>query len=108
MIPVTLKTEPADFNARVRIPGQKFLEKYPNPTKEDWTKRKGNKIYQRASKPLWEKYNKICAYSAEWLPSSDKSIDHFIPKSVDTNQAFEWNNYRLCLRCWTLFGHRKG
>lgn len=95
MIPITLKPEPDDFNTKVRILGQKFLENYPNPTKENW-KKKGNKIYRKASKQLRDKYNKICAYSAEWVPSGDKSIDHFIPKSVDKNLAFEWNNFRLC------------
>ncbi len=95
MIPVTLKPEPNDFNTKVRIPGQNFLTRFPNPTKEDWKKR-GKKIWQKASKQLRDEYKKICAYSAEWIPSDEKSIDHFIPRSQDKNLAFEWNNFRLC------------
>ncbi len=95
MIPVTLRPEPNDFNTKIRIPGQNFLARFPNPTKEDWKKR-GKKIWQKASKQLRDDYKKICAYSAEWVPFDEKSIDHFIPRSQDKNQAFEWDNFRLC------------
>lgn len=95
MIPITLKQEPNDFNTKVRIPGHNFLARFPNPTKEDWKKR-GKKIWQKASKQLRDDYKKICAYSAEWVPFDEKSVDHFIPRSQDKNLAFEWNNFRLC------------
>lgn len=96
MIPVSFKTEPKDFNINVRIPGQAFLVKFANPTKDDWNK-KGKKIWQRCSSQLRTKYKGICAYVAEWIYSDEKSVDHFIPKSKDKTLAFEWSNFRLSL-----------
>ena len=96
MITVVPRPEPNDFNKKVRVSGQNFLAIFPNPTKDDWKKR-GKKIWQRASKQLRDEYDKICAYSAIWVPSGEKSIDHFIPRSADKTLAFEWSNFRFCL-----------
>jgi hypothetical protein len=93
MIPVKPQPEPANFNSRVRIPGQNFLTKYPNPSKENWDK-KGRKIYRNSRNQVYKQYKKICAYSAEWIPSKNKTIDYFIPISIDKTKAFEWDNFR--------------
>jgi len=45
---------------------------------------------------LYEAYNGVCSYIAHWIPrSSNPNVDHFIPKSVRPDLAYEWNNYRL-------------
>ncbi|MEJ7699778.1 MAG: hypothetical protein WKF71_09070 [Pyrinomonadaceae bacterium] len=98
MIPVTPQPKPRDFNAKVRIPGQSFLKTFSgHPSNKDY-KRKGAKYWIKALDQLYYGYNKICAYSAEWIPKKQKSVDHFIPKSKDKNLAYEWNNFRLCLK----------
>lgn len=95
MIPVIPIDPPHDFDVKVRIPGQQFIIDYPNPTKDDYQK-VGRHIYQKALGKLYTGYKKTCAYSAEWIPEKEKSIDHFIAKSVDRKQVFNWENFRLC------------
>ena len=36
-----------------------------------------------------------CAYCDQWIPVP-KTIDHFVPKSVDRTLAYDWNNLYLC------------
>lgn len=97
MIPVKLQPEPDDFDALVRLPGNKFLKKLSlanvKLTDKVWN---GHKHWKAIQHPLWEAYNGICAYSAQWInPLSYPNVDHFIPKSVKPDLAYEWNNYRL-------------
>lgn len=101
MIPVALQPEPADFNARVRQPGLDWLASHgialnsapPKATElpNHWT---------RSNRQLWEAYSGVCAYLAiyfEWVTGA-ASTDHFVAKSRNAGDAYEWNNYRLsCL-----------
>ena len=94
MIPVQFQPEPDDFEDKVRKPGLAFLNKVPNPKSEDWK----NRDYWRKSLPdLYTSYNKICAYSAQWIPRPEGSptVDHFLPKSAKPELAYEWDNFRL-------------
>ena len=100
MIPVAMAGEPADFDMKVRQPGAAFLRTTPNPNASAW----GNHDYWRkALGDLLVAYNKICAYSGSWTKANvsgvstlqDSSVDHFIPKSSASSQAFEWDNFRL-------------
>lgn len=101
MIPVQLQPEPADFNAEVRQKGLAWLNQKglahnaPAP--------KGTKFptyWSHSNKQLWTAYSGVCAYLAiyfEWVTGAS-STDHFVAKSKDAKQAYEWNNYRLsCL-----------
>lgn len=91
MIPITPKPEPPDFTQKVRAPGQAFLRNNPAPT--DWH---NHDDWRNALHDLYEAYNGICAYSAEWIPPlSDPTVDHFVPKSARPELAYEWRNYRL-------------
>lgn len=101
MIPVALQPEPADFDDNVRKKGHAWLaskgialnsappkaSKLPNY----WT---------HSNKQLWELYAGVCAYLAiyfEWGTGA-ASTDHFVAKSKNAGDAYEWNNYRLsCL-----------
>lgn len=98
MIPVQPQPEPADFSEKVREKGAAFLRKVPHPKTPDWV----NKEYWQASlDDLCEAYERICAYSAQWIPRTEGSptVDHFIPKSVKPEWAYEWHNFRLaCLK----------
>jgi hypothetical protein len=92
LIPIQAQPEPPDFSKKVREPGQVFLHDFPHPTK--WKKKE---YWQRALPDLYRMYNGICAYCAEWIPptTGDPTVDHFIPKSVQPQLAYEWSNYRL-------------
>lgn len=96
MIPVQQQPEPKDFESKVRAKGRKFLRQVSRP--KTWE----NREYWRESlKDLYEAYNKVCAYSAQWIPRTEGSptVDHFIPKSVKPELAYEWSNFRLsCLK----------
>lgn len=104
MIPLLQATEPANFQATVRQPGLLFLAKVPNPTDEQW---KGKEYWQKSLSDMKSNYNSICSYSSCWIPHSTgcHSIDHFVPKAVDPNRAYEWSNFRyVSIR----FNSRKG
>lgn len=101
MIPVTLQVEPADFDAEVRQKGLAWLAQKgitPNGPAPKGIKFKA--YWSQSNKQLWTAYSGVCAYLAiyfEWVTGAS-STDHFIAKSTDAGQAYEWGNYRLsCL-----------
>jgi hypothetical protein len=104
MIPVQPQPEPADFSERVRKPGTVFLKKVPCPTTEQW---KGKEYWQKVLPDMRKAYKGICAYSAHWISpvTGSHSIDHFVPKSVQANLAYEWSNFRYAS---SKFNSRKG
>lgn len=98
MIPVTLQAEPANFDADVRQPGIAWLKENglslnsPPPAKT-----KFKPCWQACTEQLWETYSGTCAYLAIFFEfaTGAASTDHFVAKSKDAGQAYEWNNYRL-------------
>lgn len=94
MIHVDLQPEPINFNTDVRIPGKHFLERNPNPSGNQWKKKA---YWKKISADLYAAYNGICAYTGFWFSKSTTpvSVDHFLPKSIKPELAYEWNNYRL-------------
>lgn len=101
MIPVALQPEPADFDVEVRQKGlawltAKGLAPYAAPPDSS----KLPSYWTQSNKQLWEAYSGICAYLAiffEWSTGAS-STDHFIAKSKNAGDAYEWGNYRLsCL-----------
>ncbi len=98
MIPVKAQPEPANFSKKVREKGAAFLKKVPHPKNKDWVKKE---YWRESLDDLCETYGRICAYSAQWIPRTEGSptVDHFIPKSVKPEWAYEWHNFRLaCLK----------
>lgn len=117
MIPVEAQPEPNDFDARGRQPGRSALAELIGqpPT----IKRPGPRRGKQADRiedlrhddlpPLWrhclpqlaEAYRRICAYSCLYveLITGSGTADHYVPKSLDARQAYEWSNYRFaCAR----------
>ncbi len=99
MVPETLKLEPPSFNGRVRIPGQNHLQtkginiSVPLPS--------GTKItsyWTRSLDDLYEEYNGVCAYLAVHFERimGGATVDHYLPKALRPDLAYEWSNYRLC------------
>ena len=101
MIPVILQPEPDDFDAQVRQKGRAWLLDHgiafddPPPKASDLPS-----YWSRSNRQLWEAYSGICAYLAiyfEWNLGAS-STDHFVAKSANAGEAYEWANYRLsCL-----------
>lgn len=88
MIFVQPQPEPPDFDVKVRQPGKKCLSNYPAKRLQSY--------WSRITPDLWKAYGGVCAYSCHWFPQwSGESVDHFIPKAVRPDLAYEWSNYRL-------------
>ena len=104
MIFVQEEPEPLEFEARVRLPGQAFLEKFPNPSTDQW---KSKSYWRRVLTNLRDRYGGICAYTCHWIApdTGADTVDHFVPKSCAPALAYEWSNYRLV--CGRMNG-RKG
>jgi hypothetical protein len=94
VIPVSLKPEPADFNSLVREPGERFLRRIPAPKGKQW---KPHAYWTKVLHELHDAYGGICAYSCHWIPSDTgfSSVEHFQPKDIHPQLAYEWSNYRL-------------
>jgi uncharacterized protein (TIGR02646 family) len=101
MIPVVPQPEPAHFDERVRQRGRDWLRAQgwslnaPAPVPGDLPS-----YWRATNKDLWQAYRGICAYLSiyfDWALGA-ASTDHFVAKSADAGQAYEWANFRLsCL-----------
>lgn len=92
MIHVEPQPEPADFDAKVRQPGQADLASSEGELRPHW---------RRCAAQLREAYQGVCAYSSIYIPhgTGALSVDHLLPKSKRRELAYEWSNYRLaCIR----------
>lgn len=101
MIPVVSVAEPEDFDEKVRQKGCQWLKNEGIPTNAPPPKAtKLPNFWTDSNKQLWEAYSGVCAYLAiffEWSTGA-VSTDHFVAKSRNSGDAFEWSNYRLsCL-----------
>jgi len=94
LIRVAPQPEPSDFQARVRVPGQRFLRRHPAPTNREVKKARA-RYWSRCLPQLRAAYREICAYSATWIPHQNATVDHFQPRSRFPALAYEWGNFRL-------------
>jgi len=95
MIPVVPQLEPTDFEARVGRKGADYLKIVPNPNSKQFA----NHAYWTEVLPdLMQLYNENCAYSGLRLTKKAKeaSVDHYLSKVENPNEAYKWNNFRLC------------
>ena len=101
MIPVIPQPEPAGFDRDVRQKGHEWLKKNgidlnsapQNPSKLPT-------LWRKYNEKLWDSYSGVCAYLAFYFEFASGAVntDHFIAKSKDAGNAYEWDNYRLaCL-----------
>jgi hypothetical protein len=91
LIRVQARPEYPGFDAEVRQPGAAFLVECPAPNSKEFGKKN---FWTRAAKELHAAYGGICAYTAMYL-TEQGSVDHFHPKNVRPDLAYEWSNYRL-------------
>lgn len=101
MIPVTLQPKPADFDANVKLVGNAWLASNGIALTGPLPKaKKIPALWSSYNKILWTSYGGTCAYLAiyfEWVTGAS-STDHFVAKSKNAGQVYEWDNYRLsCL-----------
>lgn len=101
LIPVTLPPAPPPYISKVKEPGEVFLRANPVPTSKDWSR---HNYWRFIHSYLYKRLGGICVYCASWTPRHNESfegtdstsIDHFVPKSINPQRAYDWNNFRLC------------
>ena len=94
MIRIARKAEPSDFDAKVRRPGLSYLRGLSSGEKPNWS---GHGYWRKAKDDMINAYGGICAYACcEITPSGSAEIDHFQSKSRYWQEAYEWENFRLC------------
>lgn len=100
MMPIKLQEEPENFNTLVRIPGQEFLAKQPNPTSKQFSK--PHNYWTRILDDLHISYGGICAYCCHKIHAitGNATVDHYKSKVKFPDKAYEWSNYRLA--CLTM------
>ncbi len=114
MIRVAPAPEPTGFDARVRKPGLSAIDELiglaPRVPRRGRRRRpvarERRRIPGSAFPPFWravipelrQAYQGRCAYLAMFIePGTGLStVDHFVPKSKDWRQVYEWSNFRLC------------
>jgi hypothetical protein len=107
MIHVDAQPEPEDFDQLVRQPGQAFLALNQHPNSRTWAT---HSYWTRVLGQLHDSYRGICAYSCHWIPydTGGATVEHFLPKNLHPQRAYEWTNYRLvCLTLNNLKGVRE-
>ncbi|MBI3147694.1 MAG: hypothetical protein HYZ17_04200 [Betaproteobacteria bacterium] len=101
MISVVPQPEPADFDAKVRQPGNAWLAGRgiamyaPLPKGTD-----PHPYWRECLDELHRSHGGICAYLAVYIERATgaASVDHFVAKSALAGNTYEWSNYRLaCL-----------
>jgi len=101
VIPVKEKDAPADFDAKVRTPGNNWLREQGIPP--EGPKPKGvvlDPFWTHCLPDLYREYEGICAYLCIYFEKvlGAASVDHFVAKSPKPGLAYEWSNFRLaCL-----------
>lgn len=98
MIYVTPQPEPQDFDRKVRQKGLAWLRKEGIDLNAALPKRKELPAYWREElDELYAAYGNCCAYLAVFFErtTGEGTVDHFVPKSLRPDLAYEWNNYRL-------------
>ena len=93
MLPITLHAKPDYFDADVRQPCLRYLERHPDV--------KASKLpaywQGKALSHLKQLYNNICSCTCFYIDpgTSYATVDHLVPKSYNKPLAYEWSNVRL-------------
>ncbi len=78
-------TEPADFDARCRKPGNEWLAAHPGGQRP-------RDYWSPFKRRLADGFGELCAYAAMYEPVG--TVDHFVSADEDRSLAYEWANYR--------------
>lgn len=119
MIPVQEADEPPRFEHEVRRLGrcalaelcgktppyprrgpkreQLIIKGVPVTELEDIPAKKLPDLWRKALPDMLERYERVCAYVCVYIEriTGSPSVDHWVPKSVDPELAYEWSNFRL-------------
>lgn len=98
MIPVAPQPEPTGFDHRVRQPGLRWMQKKGIDIAQPLPSGTVLESYWRECLPeLYHAYGGVCAFVSIHIPRTTgaRSVEHFVAKSPEPSQAYEWSNFRL-------------
>jgi hypothetical protein len=87
MIRAPRVSEPEDFDAQVRRPGNKWLAANPNA-------KRPRALWTPYTPVLQSGYGNLCGYAAMLDPTGG-TVDHFRSFAHYPDLAYEWSNYRF-------------
>lgn len=107
MIPVQPQDEPPCFDEEVRANGQAHLQANPVLPKVPSSYWKGKEYWREALPELATAYSRVCAFSAFRVHgvTGSRSVEHFRPKSLYPELAYEWTNFRFV--CALMNGRKR-
>lgn len=92
MINVTPVPKPATFDAKCKVPGDKWVAQNPKGRRKKGTKLPSHWTPFLAD--LANGFNHLCGYAAMHTPTGGQ-VDHYIAQESDELKAYEWENYRF-------------
>jgi len=108
VLKIDLKPEPPCFDSEVRQRGLNYIGQKGIDTKQPLPDGITLVSYWRKCyTELYETYNGVCAYLAIYFEkvTGGGSVEHYLPKKLRPDLAYEWENYRLVTR---IVNSRKG
>ena len=94
MLPIRIAQEPSDFDGKVRKRGLAWLRSHN--IQQHSVAPRGLHIpdyWLECKSALRQAAGYICSYYAIYIFGGE--VDHFVPKSLDCDLAYEWTNYRF-------------
>ena len=102
------KPEPATFDRKVRFPGRRALKELRGdktaPKRAGRPRKAVAKIKGSDLPAFWTEclgdlraaFDEVCAYACVWIDDTTTfgTVDHFEPKAVEPDLAYEWSNFR--------------
>jgi hypothetical protein len=79
--------EPADFDRKVRKPGQAWLQAHP-------AAKRPQALWECCTATLAEGFANRCGYAA-MLDATGGTVDHYLSYQHHRHLAYEWSNYRF-------------
>ena len=94
MIPVHRQSEPPNFDAAIRARGRNVNPPRPPVPGAFW---KNKEFWRDSLDDLHHAYGRICAFTCFRIErvTGAHSVEHFRPKSLYPELAYEWDNFRL-------------
>lgn len=87
MMRFNLAPEPAEFDQKVRQPGNAWLIKNPD------SKKRPKDYWSAFTNDLANGFNNLCGYSAMYI-SKEGTVDHYFCCKNHRDLIYEWSNYR--------------
>jgi len=87
MIPVAKVKKPQDFDTKVKVPGNQWLQDNPKA-------KRPKALWLPFTSTLADGFSGLCGYAAMYDPTGG-TVDHFLSFKNHPKKTYDWNNYRF-------------